>query len=190
MAEDAEEKENTEKTDGEQPEEEEKKSSSTLLIIIAAVVVLLAGVAGFLFLTSAGKSLIGIETELTEEEKKAAEEAKQAEEAAAAATDLAKIAFVKVPELVVNLRSNRRKAGFLKLTVKLEVENKEVAKTVEHLAPRIVDQLQVYLRGVDISDLSGHVGAERLRRALLERINTITTPIKITNVLFEEFLVQ
>lgn len=193
MAEESDDKENkensTEDTDSE-GEEGEKKSSSNLLIIIIAVVVLLGGVAGFLFFTSMGKGLIGIETELTDEQKKEAEAAKKAEEVAAAAKDLAQIAFVEIPELVVNLRSNRRKAGFLKLSVKLEVKNKEEAKTVEHLNPRIVDQLQVYLRGIDISDLSGHAGAERLRKALVERINTITTPIKVTNVLFEEFLVQ
>ena len=204
MAEEAaKEEENKEenKAEGAETSEEEAQQSSgmgKLLVIVGGVVVIVLGIVGALFLTPAGQRLLGIEEPTAVEGEKTAkkgdeeaeEEAEEDPEEDAEPIDLTQIAFVEVPEILVNLRTDKRKTGFLKLAIKIEVKSKEDAKTIEHLVPRIIDQLQVYLRGVDTSDLEGHAGAERLRNALVERINSTTTPIKVTNVLFNEFLVQ
>lgn len=201
MAEEEQKEENKEekKEEGQDGDQEEENNSSggmgKLLVIVGGVVVIVLGIVAALFLTPVGKKLLGMEeppvAEGTEKTAQAEDDAEVEEaEEDAEPIDLTTISFVDIPEILVNLRTDKRKAGFLKLSIKVEVQSKEDAKTVEHLAPRIVDQLQVYLRGVDIADLEGHAGAERLRHALIERISTSTAPIKVTNVLFNEFLVQ
>jgi len=58
------------------------------------------------------------------------------------------------------------------------------------MKPRFIDQFQMFLRELDLEDIRGAAGLQRVRQELLTRVNTITAPIKVRNVLFKEFLVQ
>ena len=56
--------------------------------------------------------------------------------------------------------------------------------------PRVVDNFQIYLRELRIEDLRGSGGVYRLREELLARVNAAVAPVKVTDVLFKEMLVQ
>jgi flagellar FliL protein len=101
--------------------------------------------------------------------------------------------FFDVPDILVNVSSQGGKPVFLKLAVSLEVEGaskEEVAKTLEPIMPRIIDQLQTYLRELRIEDLSGSAALFRLKEELLRRINVSAEPVKVKGVLFREMIVQ
>jgi flagellar FliL protein len=99
-------------------------------------------------------------------------------------------AFLEIPDILVNLASTGRKTSFLKLAVQLEVESPEDANKVKAVLPRLIDSFQVYLREMRIEDLKGSAGMYRLREELLGRVNAAAAPVKVSDILFKEMLVQ
>lgn len=101
------------------------------------------------------------------------------------------LVFFKLPDFLVNLSSgNNGRANFLKLSVSLQLAKPEDKQRIEAMLPLIVDNFQVYLRGLRIDDLRGSGGIYRLREQLLARVNATVAPVKVVDVLFREMLVQ
>lgn len=100
------------------------------------------------------------------------------------------IHFFDLPELLVNLNTSGNKTTFLKVKVSLEIEGVEALPVLENLLPRVIDNFQVYLRELRVEDLNGSAGLYRLKQELLARINRAVDPIRVTDVLFREMLVQ
>ncbi len=98
--------------------------------------------------------------------------------------------FYELPEMLVNLSGNSRRARYLKLVVSLELSDDENIKELEEAMPRIVDNFQVYLRELRVEDLHGTAGMQRLREELLLRVNASTKLGQVRDVLFKEMLVQ
>ncbi|MEC9216478.1 MAG: flagellar basal body-associated FliL family protein [Pseudomonadota bacterium] len=98
--------------------------------------------------------------------------------------------FLEIPDLIVNLNSTGRKATFLKIKIALEVENAEEVEEINQVLPRIIDNFQVYLRELRVTDLQGSAGLYRLREELLRRVNLAVRPSKVKDILFKEMLVQ
>ena len=101
--------------------------------------------------------------------------------------------FFDVPDILVNVSSQGGKPIFLKLAVSLEIEGatqEEVAQQLEPIMPRIIDQLQTYLRELRLEDLSGSAALFRLKEELLRRINVAASPMQVKGVLFREMIVQ
>jgi flagellar FliL protein len=167
--------------DSETPQEEAEGSAEArpggrrrLFIFIAAVLALLAGTGGVLYYTGIIGKLFGGH----------AAEAKTEEPPAKPSV------FFDLPDLLVNLNSNGRKASFLKISVSLELEDQGDVARLQAVMPRIIDNFQVYLRELRVEDLQGSGGIYRLREELLARVNAAAAPVKITDVLFKEMLVQ
>ncbi|MFN9356055.1 MAG: flagellar basal body-associated FliL family protein, partial [Alphaproteobacteria bacterium] len=111
----------------------------------------------------------------------------------AAAGDAHHPVFFEVPDILVNVSSQGGKPVFLKLAVSLEIEGatqEEVAQKLEPIMPRIIDQLQTYLRELRLEDLSGSAALFRLKEELLRRINVAAAPVQVKGVLFREMIVQ
>ena len=98
--------------------------------------------------------------------------------------------FYDVPDMLVNLSSTGRRTNYLKIRVSLEAESQEDVTKLQALSPRIIDNFQVYLRELRVSDLQGSAGMARLREELMRRVSVAVEPIKIHDVLFREMLVQ
>lgn len=101
--------------------------------------------------------------------------------------------FFEVPDILVNVASSGGKPVFLKLAVSLELEDgatEETLAELEPIVPRVIDQLQTYLRELRIEDLSGSAAMFRLKEELLRRVNLSADPIKIKSVLFREMIIQ
>ncbi|MBW8308990.1 MAG: flagellar basal body-associated FliL family protein [Candidatus Paracaedibacteraceae bacterium] len=151
-------------------------------IIIIGVLVLLIVVAAGLFFTPVGASLLGHKEPVKEEVKK--------EESAASELDVTKVAFTTLPEILLNLRNTSGKSSFLKVTFIVQSPTEEVGKKVEKLKPILINQFQEYLRGLDIEDLAGSAGLQRVRNELLTRTNNILAPDKASDILIGPFLIQ
>ncbi len=112
---------------------------------------------------------------------------------AAGSSDAHHPVFFDVPDILVNVSTAGGKPAFLKLAVSLEVEGgskEEVAQKLDPIMPRIVDQLQTYLRELRMEDLSGSAALFRLKEELLRRINVAAAPVEVKGVLFREMIVQ
>lgn len=110
--------------------------------------------------------------------------------AAPPATSGSPVAFVELPDILVNLRSSSKRMRFLKLKVALEVKDEKMAEQVKVYTPRILDGFQVYLRALEVEEIEGSRGMQSLKEELMARINHAVTPSRITDVLFKEILVQ
>tara|TARA_A100000171_G_C2138513_1_gene152484 strand:+ start:2859 stop:3401 length:543 start_codon:yes stop_codon:yes gene_type:complete len=177
-------KENKEETETDVKEESAPKKSgpNILLVIIIVLLVLILGAGGFLFFTEKGKSLIGLGP--TE-----GEQATEQQEV----TPPTDLTYFAVPELLVNLSKStvkQKKSPFLRLSLKLELPDKESEKMMQAVLPRVIDQFQVYLRQLRVEDIEGAAGIQRLREELLKRVNEVSAPVKVRDVLFEVVLVQ
>ncbi|CAO4839327.1 MAG: hypothetical protein CNLJKLNK_00933 [Holosporales bacterium] len=162
-----------------------KKSATTTIIIIALLLIVLSGgTLGVLLYTPLGDKLLNKHKqekapgelspeELLEMEKKAKE-----------------ITFLSLPEMIVNLKTSKGKGNILKTTFVLQVANDKEREKIEKFTPLIIDQFQTFLRELDIIDVQGAAGIERIRQELFTRINQIISPFKIKEILVKDFLVQ
>ena len=108
---------------------------------------------------------------------------------AADATEPA-IAFIDMPDLIVNLRSDAPRMRYLKLRVSLEVDGEPAADAVRQLMPRVMDGFQLYLRALSVDEVSGAAGMQRLKEELIARVNLAVRPVQVSDVLLKEMLVQ
>ena len=100
------------------------------------------------------------------------------------------IAFLQIPNMVVNLNSDTGEQRYLRLSIQLELKSAEDMEKVKAVLPRVVDQFQTYLRELRLSDLRGSKGIYRLQMELLARVNQAAAPVQVKDVLFQEILIQ
>jgi flagellar FliL protein len=98
--------------------------------------------------------------------------------------------FYDLPEILVTLNSSGRKTNYLKLKVALELDGSQGVERLDTVMPRIIDTFQVYLRELRVEDLDGSAGLLRLKEELLVRVNAAVRPVRVSDVLFKEMLVQ
>jgi flagellar FliL protein len=152
-----------------EPKAPPPESSKKLLFIIAPLLLLLlAGGGGYFFF--AGN--------------------KQAEPAAAAPEPPPPPAvYYKLPDFIVNLTSGARPT-ILKLTVSLEIAEAADVARVQASMPRIVSSVYGLLRELRPEELRGTANLIRLREELVSRVNFAAQPAKISNVLYQDILLQ
>ncbi len=148
-----------------------------LILFILLPVLALAGAGAGLYFSGMMDSLLGVEH---------ASEAEPEPEP----KKIEHFVYFDLPEIVVNLSAMGKKNTFMKISISLQLEKEEEKAELEKITPRIVDKFQVYLRGLQVEDLQGSAGIYRLREELLARVNVVTEPIKVYDVLFKEILVQ
>lgn len=148
-----------------------------IVIVLGVLVIVLGGLMAAIFLTPLKDQLFNkgsSQTVMKEEE-----------------INLLEITFLQLPELIVNLKQNSKgRTSILKATFVLELIDAKDKDAIDHLKPLIVDQLQTYLRELQLIDLEGAAGIERVRNELKNRVVNVVAPAKIRNILFKEFLVQ
>jgi len=99
-------------------------------------------------------------------------------------------AFISVPPMLVNLKSEDGIPRNFRLKVFLELKNSKDKEAVEAILPRVINEFQIYLRELYVKDLRGSAGIYRLKIELLWRVNQAVEPIEIKDVLFQEILIQ
>ncbi len=169
--------------DDEDKKDGKKGGNKMLLIILGAVLLIGGGGAAAYFMGFIGGG--GEKTEEAHGEKTDSHGKKGAHGEA-----VAPAAFLKIPDMIVNLSSADGQPRYLRLSVQLELKTEEDKLAVELVMPRVVDQFQTYLRELRIKDLRGSAGIYRLQMELLSRVNAAAYPIEVQDVLFQEILIQ
>jgi flagellar FliL protein len=159
-----------------------KKKGGKKLVLLAVPVVLLAIVAGLWF--------SGILPGLLGMGKKPVRGANAAADMASVAAKAAPATYLDVPEILTNLNVPGRRQTYLKLHAKLELGGPEDMTPALAAMPRILDLFQTYLRDMHPEELRGSEGTYRLREELLSRAAVAVAPAHVTDVLFEEMIVQ
>ncbi|HMR31392.1 MAG TPA: flagellar basal body-associated FliL family protein [Geminicoccaceae bacterium] len=157
-----------------------------LMLIAGGLVVLLgggAGVAWMLGLFGGGHGAAATTAEAPHGE---GHEPAHGEKAAAGSG----VAFVDLPDVIVNLQPTGSRMRFLKLKVSLEVKGESEAEAIRALTPRIMDSFQLYLRALAVEEVQGAAGMQRLKEEMLARVHRAVEPQRIEDVLFKEMLVQ
>jgi flagellar FliL protein len=98
--------------------------------------------------------------------------------------------FVDLPDMIANLAGPSAKPSYVKLQARLELSRQEDADKVKQSMPRLQDMFQTYLREMRPDELRGSAGTYRLREELLGRANVAVAPVKVTDVLFTQLLIQ
>jgi flagellar FliL protein len=98
--------------------------------------------------------------------------------------------FFDMPEIVANLNAPGRRASYIKLRSKLELARPEDAAAMQQAMPRLLDLFNTYLREIRPEELRGSAGSQRLREELMARANLAVGGPKVTDVLFQELLLQ
>jgi flagellar FliL protein len=98
--------------------------------------------------------------------------------------------YYDLEEMTVNLSTASKRNSYLKLKLALELGAPEDSETLPNVLPRVVDQFQIYLRGVRAEDLEGSDGLQRLREELLLRAQKAAAPATVKDVLFKVVQIQ
>lgn len=112
-------------------------------------------------------------------------------EAKSAAPAAKPVAFVDVPEVLVNLSgTGSDRTHYLKAKIVLELPDATLQPQVQTAMPRVMDAFQTYLRELRPTDLDGSAGLYRLKEELTRRVNAAISPNRVNAVLFKEIVVQ
>ncbi len=174
--EEIEENKETEDTDSEDGEKKSRLPSKKVMIIAGAAFLLLAGGGGAMFFLDP----FGL---FASEKDQTASEAKPVKKAI-------KYGYYDLPEMVVNLSSEKGRKHFLKVNITLQVQDKKTVAFLKPYEPALLDSFQGYLRELRIGDLEGSAGLFRLKSEMLKRVNTTVYPQKAEAILFKQIIVQ
>lgn len=156
--------------------EETVRKASKLPIILGLVLALLGGGGGFLAVQSGAFGGA------------AASEAGDHDAATHDAGHALDVSFVAIDPLVISL-PNGGGRDHLRFAAQLEVPP-AYASEIEAIKPRIVDVLNGYLRAVEIASLEDPATLTRLRAQMLRRIQVVTGPGKVNDLLIMEFVLS
>lgn len=99
--------------------------------------------------------------------------------------------YYDMPKMIVNLADGEGgRPLLLELELVLESSHASTFDQVPSLMPRLMDQIQTFLRELRVEDLNGSAGTYRLRLELLKRFNIVMAPQKLDSVLIEGILIQ
>lgn len=99
--------------------------------------------------------------------------------------------YYEMPKMIVNLAGmDGGRPLLLELELVLESSHAATFDHVPSLMPRLLDQIQTFLRELRVEDLNGSAGTYRLRLELLKRFNVVLAPQKLDAVLIEGILIQ
>lgn len=161
---------------------DEKKGGKKLILMILVPILLIVGGGAGLYFTGMLDKMLGKEAPAEGEEETAKKEEHKGPPP--------EVAFLKIPDMIVNLSADGGQPRYLRLSIQLELANAVDMAAVEKVMPRVVDQFQTYLRELRVQDLRGSKGMYRLQMELLSRVNAAAAPTQVKDVLFQEILIQ
>jgi flagellar protein FliL len=97
-------------------------------------------------------------------------------------------AYLPLDTLVISL-SGRSEARHLRFTAQLEVPAEHLAE-VTRMGPRILDVLNIYLRALAANEIEEPAALLRLRAQMLRRVQIVTGPGMVNDLLITEFVLN
>ena len=152
-------------------------------LVIGLVLALAGGGAGF-YATYSGL-ISGTSAASSDHSAPADSHGAEASGAAATNTD---IGFVPLEPITISL-GPRGESRHLRFAAQLEVAPAHSGE-VQHLMPRIMDVLNIYLRALDPFELEEPAALLRLRAQMLRRVQIVTGPGYVSDLLIMEFVLN
>lgn len=173
----------------------EKKKISGKAIVLAAgglVVLIIIGVVVMMFLGGDDEEepVDAVEAQIEDLAQGEAAQQQQAQVEADRTPEELQLLFIPLEERVYNLNTEGSGDSYLRMRISLEVDRESYRAEIESKIPRILDELNVYLRELRPSDLNGGAGILLLKEELMMRINQAVAPARVKDVLFQDFIVQ
>jgi len=153
--------------------------SNKILIILIGVflLVVVAMGGGFFMMWNKMSSMNTVNSE-------DAESGKEAEEAVETMGPTKKL-----ETFIVNL-ADKDGSRYLRISMDLELENKETAQVIDKRLPKIRDAILTILPTKKYEDIGSVEGKSSLRNEMLTKLNEVMIPEKIKTIYFTEFVVQ
>jgi len=174
---------------------EVKKKKSKLILIIIPLVVILLGGGGFFayktFMAPAGDDA----NNASEDGGKHLKKSKHSKHGGKSGHGKSEgeqgdgPAFFNLSPFVVNLQDNIG-TRYLKLTLKLELENSGVEEEIKAQLPKIKDALIILLSSKNYAEIGSVEGKYRLRDEILKRVNRFLEGEPVLGVYFTDFVIQ
>ena len=171
----------------------EKKSSNMLMIIIIAVLVLIIilGVVGFLLLSSGEEDVAQRNNPQTQESATSRpQRATAPSNMGESSRRLSEIGILyPLDSFTVNLRSDAGRR-YLKVTMSLELEGKELSLELDAKSPVIRDRVIRILTSKTLEEISSKKGKQKVSNQIMDTLNAMTTDGTIKGIYFTEFVIQ
>ena len=98
--------------------------------------------------------------------------------------------YYKFEDMTVNLVGDGNKSRFFKLSLTVAVTQEADISVMEHLTPRVIDNVTQYLRELKPEEMAGSANFHRMHDNVLLRVRTAVAPIIVTDALITMALVQ
>lgn len=96
---------------------------------------------------------------------------------------------VALEPFVVNL-DEPKESRYVKVTIQVEVLDKEAEAALESSKQVVRDMILSHLSGLKLADTLGTAGKDKLRADLITKLETVVGEKKIRRLFFQEFMVQ
>jgi len=166
-------------------EEGAKKKSKLILIIIPLVLIILGGGGFFAYKTFLSSDGAGEESA----GKSHGKETKSAKGGEGEGEQSEGPTFFSLSPFVVNLQDNIG-TRYLKLTLKLELEDQAVEEEIKVQLPRVRDALIILLSSKNYAEIGSVEGKYRLRDEIVKRVNRFLKDAPVRGVYFTDFVIQ
>lgn len=147
-----------------------------ILIIVVPLILIIAGIVYFYMFVIKGSK---------HEDGEIVEQGKPKQKVA-----LEQNAYLDLDPITVGLTPSGPKREFLRLDMTLRVASEEDSKAIMEKLPIIKDSLIVFLRSLRATDFNSSNSTIYLKEEITKRINKITAPISVKEVLFQEIAVN
>lgn len=98
--------------------------------------------------------------------------------------------YYDLPEVNTPLQPDNGKPRQVRLRMALELRQESDRPLIEKAAPAIADSVRTVLARAHSAQLMGRVGLDWLREQMLARISADTPSIAVTDLLFQELMIQ
>lgn len=155
--------------------DKKKKLKKILLILMPLIIAIAGGLYFFFFVINSQKDKHGPEIQHLKEQPKVALESNT---------------YLDIDSITVGLTPSGNKKDYLRLDLALRLSSEKESEAVLAKMPIIKDTLIVFLRSLRATDFNSSSSSIYLKEEITKRINKITAPITVKEVLFQEITVN
>lgn len=106
------------------------------------------------------------------------------------AVNVADNIYINMDQMLVNLARSGDKPHYLKIVLTLQLSSENESAEVNAKLPMVVDSFQIFLRELRVTDFGSTGGMQHIKEELIKRVNKITYPIEVRDVLFKELVIN
>ena len=153
-------------------------SKKGLMILVICFVIIALAVGAGLYV------LWGKVSGVTPETLEGTEEVAEKKEAKAKVKSL-----LSMETFVVNLADPGGKR-YLRVTIALEIDDQDFVEKVKKIVPKMRDKVLLILPSKKFKDIRTSSGKDSLRKEIIAQLNPLLNKCKITDLYFQEFVIQ